>query len=279
MKPEIMAILGIFLAFTAAEIVFTKFFSKPEQKKGDGWVELISTVALTTLTQPFILAAAYGGALIVIPQYQDSLSGLNLFAALALFLIFDDLMQYWWHRASHSWAWLYKLHRPHHNAGYMSVRLVYRNNLFYYLLMPAIWGSAVLVYLGLGWVYAGYISVKLLVITGAHSDIRWDERLLNKPALAPLMWVVQRTISTPATHHAHHGKYKSDGITHYHGNYGNLLFLWDVIFGTAKISQSYPKHYGVENLPATSVLEQLIWPIVRARKDAPIEDASPDMAQ
>lgn len=272
MKPEIIAILCIFFAFALAEILFTNFFSKKAQKKGDGWVEIISTIALTGFSQPLVLGLAYAAGLAVMPQYQGALSALNVFAALALFLIFDDMLQYWWHRASHTWAWLYKLHRPHHNAGYMSVRLVYRNNIFYYLLMPAIWASGVLIYLGLGWVYAGYIVFKLLVITGAHSDIRWDKNLYKIKALKPVMWVVQRTISTPATHHAHHGKHKSDGITNYHGNFGNLLFFWDVLFGTAKISQDYPPQYGVENLPATSIGEQLIWPIIRAPKDAPIVD-------
>ena len=270
MKPEMIAILGIFAAFALAEIVFTKFFAKPNQKKGDGWVELLSTLMLTIFTQPLVLFLAAGVCAVIIPQYAGALSDINIFAAIALFLVFDDMLQYWWHRASHSWAWLYKLHRPHHNAGYMSVRLVYRNNLFYYLFMPALWGSGVLIYLGLGWVYAGYIIVKLLVITGAHSDLRWDSRLYQISALRPIMWVLQRTISTPATHHAHHGKHKSDGITHYYGNYGNLLFFWDVLFGTAKISQTYPSEYGVENLPATTVREQLLWPIFRAPKDAPI---------
>ncbi len=272
MKPEMIAILCIFAVFCAAEMLFTQFFAKPNQKKGDGSVELISTLALTVFTQPLVLFLAGVICAVIIPQYAGALSGLNIFAAIALFLIFDDMLQYWWHRASHSWAWLYKLHRPHHNAGYMSVRLVYRNNTFYYLLMPALWGSGVLIYLGLGWVYAGYIIVKLLVITAAHSDLRWDSKLRNIRAARPLLWILQRTISTPLTHHAHHGKHKSDGITHYHGNYGNLLFFWDILFGTAKISHDYPKDYGVENLPATSVREQLFWPIFRAPKDAPIID-------
>ena len=80
------------------------------------------------------------------------------------------------------------------------------------------------------------------------------------------MWVVERTISTPATHSAHHGKFASDGVTHYKGNYGNLLFLWDIIFGTAKITRRYPERMGVENLPETTAAEQLLWPIVSGRR-------------
>ena len=93
--------------------------------------------------------------------------------------------------------------------------------------------------------------------------MRWDEPLYKVKWLQPVMWVVERVISTPATHSAHHGKYMADGITHYKGNFGNLLFFWDIVFGTAKITRRYPAEMGVENLPDTSIGEQLIWPIIR----------------
>ena len=158
------------------------------------------------------------------------------------------------------------MHRAHHNARYMSVRLVYRNNIFYYALMPSIWFSAMLVYMGLGWVYAGYVVVKQLVIIGAHSDVAWDKPLLKIKWLSPIMWVVERTISTPATHHAHHGRHYADPAVNYKGNFGNLLFFWDILFGTAKITRTYPESYGVENLPEASLGQQLAWPIFPERK-------------
>jgi len=271
MKPEIIAILAIYGGFILLEIIFSAFFNKNGQKKGDGWVEAIGTIFITGLTQPAILLIASFIGLTFFPGYQNALIGLPFIAAFALFLIFDDMTQYWWHRISHSVPWLYKLHRPHHNAEYMSVRLVYRNNIFYYYLMPSLWLSGALIYLGLGWVYAVYIIMKMFVIIGAHSDLQWDKPLYKIKALSPLMWLVQRTISTPATHHAHHGKHKADGVTHYKGNFGNFLFFWDVLFGTAKISQHYPTEYGVENLPETTVGEQLIWPIIRS--SPPVEAA------
>ena len=169
--------------------------------------------------------------------------------------------------ASHSVPWLYNLHRAHHNARYMSVRLVYRNNIIYYAMMPSLWFAAVLIYLGLGWFYAGYLIVKMLVIIGTHSDVRWDEPLYRIAWLSPLMWVVERTISTPATHHAHHGRHSQDPATHYKGNYGNLLFFWDVLFGTAKITRTYPKQFGVENLPDATLGQQLLWPIFPENTD------------
>ena len=132
--------------------------------------------------------------------------------------------------------------------------------------MPGLWFSGVLLYLGGGWVYAVYIVLKMAVIFGAHSDVRWDEPLYKITWLSPLMWVIERVISTPATHSAHHGKYLSDYATHYKGNFGNFLFFWDILFGTAKITRQYPQDMGVENLPPTSIGEQLVWPLITAKK-------------
>jgi len=272
MPGSTIAILAIYFGFVLVELWRSDFFSKTEQTRDDGIVEIVSTVVLLGLTQPAVLFASAGLAGMIAPQWAGALSEINLLAAIALFLIFDDFTQYCWHRASHSFAWLYNLHRAHHNARYMSVRLVYRNNLFYYAMMPGIWLSGVLIYLGLGWVYAGYIVVKLLVVTGAHSDVAWDKPLYKIKALAPIMWVVERTISTPATHHAHHGRHAEDPGTNYKGNYGNLLFLWDVLFGTAKITRLYPTNYGVENLPKATLGQQLAWPLFKQGTDVELAE-------
>lgn len=273
-------VLGIYVVFGFIELVRSDLFAKREQCRNDGIVETISTVLLLTVTQPSIILFVNWLGLRWFPQYQGALSDVGFGLALVLFLVFEDMMQYWWHRASHSFAWLYNLHRAHHNARYMSMRLVYRNNIIYYAMMPSIWLSGVLIYLGLGWFYAGYLIVKMLVIIAAHSDVAWDEPLYRVKWLSPVMWVVERTISTPATHHAHHGRHLSDPATHYKGNYGNLLFFWDVLFGTAKITRSYPQSYGVENLPDATLGQQLLWPILPENTDTEraVPGASPAAA-
>ena len=270
MKPEILVIASIFAVFALLEAMKTGFFKKPGERREDFLVEGVSALFLLLATQPFALFGGGALAALVAPDAAGALKGLPVIAGIALFLIFDDLTQYWWHRASHTLPWLYKLHRPHHNAEYLSIRVVYRNNIFYYALMPGLWFSGALIYLGLGWVYAGYIIVKMAVIYGAHSDVRWDEPLYKIKWLSPVMWLVERTISTPATHSAHHGKHAADGVTNYKGNYGNLLFFWDVLFGTAKITRRYPEEVGVENLPETTAGEQLLWPLINARTKKPV---------
>ena len=266
-----IVVLAIYLGFGLLELWHSNLFSKGEQTRDDGIVEAVSMAMLLVFTQPMILLASHLLMSWAAPQWVGALADIPLLAAIALFLVLDDMTQYWWHRASHSFAWLYNLHRAHHNARYMSMRLVYRNNLFYYMMMPGLWLSGVLIYLGLGWVYAGYLIVKMTVIIGAHSDVAWDRPLYRIKWLSPVMWVVERTISTPATHHAHHGRHADDPAVHYKGNYGNLMFFWDVLFGTAKITRSYPHSYGVENLAPATLGQQLLWPIFPENKEMPKE--------
>ena len=81
----------------------------------------------------------------------------------------------------------------------------------------------------------------------AHSAWRWDEPLSRIRALRPLIWPVQRTISTPGAHWAHHALTIADGIGHYKGHCGNMLFVWDRLFGTAHITQQYPANVGLQD--------------------------------
>ena len=266
MRPETLFLLGVWAIYVILEIYQKKFFMKQGEKPSDAPVEIITAIILLFFMQPFVVASGYALTSQLFPQAQDMIADWHVLAIFGLLLIFDDLTQYWWHRTVHNVPFLYHLHRPHHEAEYLSVRIVYRNNPLYYLFMPSLWLSGSLLYLGSGWVYVVYICMKMTVIYGAHSDIRWDKNLYKIKWLSPLMWIVERTISTPATHFAHHGKYKTDPNTNYKGNYGNFLFFWDVLFGTAVITRDYPKEFGVENLNEASLGYQVFWPLIQENK-------------
>jgi sterol desaturase/sphingolipid hydroxylase (fatty acid hydroxylase superfamily) len=77
--------------------------------------------------------------------------------------------------------------------------------------------------------------------------------------------VLERLISTPATHQAHHADTTDDGVGYYKGNFGNMFFLWDVIFGTAHISRRYPKSYGISHYEGDEWYAQLLWPIFKSK--------------
>ena len=236
----------LILGYALLEFTTRRYQSTVTANRNDTRLELMMFISLLAITQPVALLGANALCTWLIPDQRDAWAHLPWWAMVGILLLADDLTQYWWHRISHT-PLLWPLHRAHHSASYMSIRITYRNNFFYYLLMPGLWTAGVLIFLGLGKVYAFYIVVKMTVILGAHCAWRWDEPLYRIRALRPIMWVVERTLSTPATHWAHHALTNADGIGHYKGNFGNLLFFWDVLFGTAHITQKYPAAVGLQD--------------------------------
>ena len=44
------------------------------------------------------------------------------------------------------------------------------------------------------------------------------------------------------------------------GNFGNFFFFWDLLFGTAMMSDQRPKAYGLENVTPATWFAELLWP-------------------
>ena len=214
--------------------------------KDDTKLELFMFLSLLAFSQPFIFGVTAKLCSLVMPGQRDAWAHLPWWAMGAILLVADDMTQYWWHRVSHS-PLLWPLHRAHHTAHYMSIRITYRNNFFYYLMMPGLWASGVLIYLGFGNAYLVYVVIKLAVIMGAHCAVPWDAPFYRIKWLRPIAWVLERCVSTPATHWAHHALTNDDGVGHYKGNFGNLMFIWDLLFGTARITRRYPPKVGLQD--------------------------------
>lgn len=249
----------VLVGFALLELGVGRFLFRKVTTWKDVVMDLGSAILVPVVIVQVILSATAALAEGVLPGSEGMLAHWPWWAMFGVLLVADDLTQYFWHRLSHS-SFLYPLHRAHHSGEYMSVRIVYRNNLVYYFLMPGIWLSGLLVYWGFGLVYPFYLAAKMTVIIGAHSSVPWDAPLYRWKWTRPLMWVVERVISTPATHSAHHGRHADDGVTNYKGNYGNFLFLWDVLFGTAKITRQRPETFGLENIEPAGLVEEFFWP-------------------
>jgi sterol desaturase/sphingolipid hydroxylase (fatty acid hydroxylase superfamily) len=238
-------LLSVILGFAAMEFFSRRYKENVNATANDTKLELFMFISLLAISQPLAIFVTSKLGAWWIPEYKDVLADWPWWGMIGILILADDFTQYWWHRISHS-PLLWPLHRAHHSAEYMSIRITFRNNFFYYLMMPGLWLAGSLLYLGVGGiVYVLYVVIKLTIILGAHCAWRWDESLYRVPALRPLAWVLERLISTPATHWAHHAITDKDGVGNYKGNFGNMLFIWDLIFGTALITRQYPAKVGL----------------------------------
>jgi sterol desaturase/sphingolipid hydroxylase (fatty acid hydroxylase superfamily) len=201
-----------------------------------------------------------------LPGFKDTLDWIPFVWGALIIAIADDLTQYWYHRLHHEVPFLWRFHRTHHSAPYMGMAMASRQNIIYTMFFSQTYLTAALVYVGLGYPALFVKVIKSIITTLAHSSIAWDKPFYQNKWLHPIAWVLERTISTPATHHAHHADTTDDGVGNYKGNFGNMFFIWDVIFGTGVISRQYPKSYGIKFYKEEEWYAQFLWPILKSKK-------------
>jgi sterol desaturase/sphingolipid hydroxylase (fatty acid hydroxylase superfamily) len=200
----------------------------------------------------------------VLPNLKNTFGWVPFWWGFFIICIADDLTQYWYHRLHHQVPWLWRFHRTHHSAPYMGMSMASRQNVFYTVFFSQIYVTSVLVYLGLGPSAILVQTIKSAITIMAHSSMPWDKPFYKYKVLHPVAWILERLISTPATHHAHHAASTDDGIGYYKGNFGNMLFLWDVMFRTAHISRQYPKAFGISHYEGDPWYVQVFWPVFKS---------------
>ena len=253
-----------FLVFFLGVLEFSFGLYKGKWPKNERWVDIACFTLPRLIIQPAIAYYTLHFLPYVFGEYKNVFSWVPFFWGFAIIAIADDLTQYWYHRLHHQIPWLWRFHRTHHSASYMGMAMASRQNAIYTLFFSQIYLTAALVYLGLGIPAIAVRVIKSTITTLAHSSIPWDKPLYKYRVLHPIAWVLERLISTPATHHAHHAATTDDGVGYYKGNFGNMFFLWDIIFGTALISRQYPKAYGISHYEGDSWYSQLLWPIFKS---------------
>ena len=258
-------VIGIILFFSLMETI-AGYLSATKRTLGDWIQEAGGFLALSFVYKPLIVLAAFWLGKLLIPNIQNAVAASNLWIGLPVYLLVDDILQYWYHRFGHEYQFLWKLHRPHHQAEEMGFLVSYRNAGLYYLMMPNIWWVGIAIFLGgLKAVAIGLIA-KQVIIIGSHSTVRWDELLYKYKFLNPLASVLERIFVTPAFHYAHHGKSMIDGISDPNGNFGNMFSIWDQLFGTAKFTRQYPTELGLVNDPKDNWSASYFYPLIASDK-------------
>lgn len=256
-------VMGILIFFGLLEVISGQL-KRSKRSRGDWIQEVGSFLVLAIGIKPFIVLGVYTLGTLFFSEYQSVLNAWHWGLVLVGYILIDDVLQYWYHRSAHEYPFLWKLHRPHHQAEEMGFFVSYRNAALYYLLMPNIWWVAIITFLGGGKAVALGLILKQLVIIGSHSTIKWDIPFYKTKMLRPVISILERIIVTPAFHHAHHGKSKVDGISDPNGNFGNMFSIWDQLFGSAVFNRAFPTKYGLENDPKEHWSAAYFYPVIHS---------------
>ena len=205
----------IVLAMIFLEILVSNFRNQNFYKRGD----TLCTVGL--LLGNIIVAFAIKGIVLAfhIYLYQfrvfDFVNEIPIWALWIMTFISIDLVFYVYHRMSHRIRFLWAIHLSHHSSEEMNFAVSFRQAWFgpiskipFFMVLPLLGFDPTII------AVAGVIST-LWGIVG-HTQV------IGK--LGPLEWI----FNTPSHHRVHHGSNKQ----YIDKNYGNLLIIWDRMFGS-----------------------------------------------
>ena len=215
---------------------------------------------LTLYLSGVAAALALTPALIVLRDGADRLApfphlselGLPIWAQVFLAVLLIDLIAYLTHLLSHQAPPLWRLHRTHHADQVVDASTAVRHHPAEVLWVTALQLSLFAV-LGLPWVAAVIYGIAMTGLQAAqHSTMR-----LPEPADRALRLV----FVTPGMHRVHHSERLDEG----NSNFGQLLSVWDRLFGTYVRRQSAERTemtLGVEGFePGAGVWRPLLEPL------------------
>jgi sterol desaturase/sphingolipid hydroxylase (fatty acid hydroxylase superfamily) len=179
-----------------------------------------------------------------------------LAAQVALALLASELGGYAVHRAQHRWRWAWPVHAIHHDAR----RVYFFNGARLHAgdtAMTLVAAVFPLIILGATPAVLAVVSA----IASAHIPLQHVNADLR---FGPLEYI----ISAPTLHRWHHSRDPREGER----NYGGLLIVWDLVFGTYfnPRDRRPPAEVGLyegESVPS-GFWQQVLWPLRRGARGA-----------
>ncbi len=260
-----VVVLAVFLGMLILEAIGGHHRSSADSWKARGFA--LAGIASHVLLAGPVVAVSLG---VLLNQVFADTRGLfadaSFWVAFPIVFLIQEFGHYWVHRWAHEKRWLWKLHRTHHSAEKLNALVLYRYNIFWTLLLPQVWMGALAVHLGMFEVFAACALIEFAVNALTHTPYRWDMALRKLPGMNPVFNVLEKLVTLPDTHHAHHGLGRH---AHARGNYAVSLFFLDVLYGTARIPRARQERFG---LPGKfDWKEELFWPLIRMPRRAPID--------
>ena len=263
-NTHVYIIIVIIVSFGMMEW-WSGYLRRTRRTKNDWMAEIGSFFILTLLTGPAVILSANLLGNVLIPQLKSSWIEMSLWILLPFYLLVEDFLHYWYHRFCHEYDFMWKFHRTHHQVKEMGFLVSFRNAVMYYVLLPDTWWVGFFIFMGGGEAVAISLVIKQLVIVGSHSTVHWDAIFYKNKILTPFITVLERIVVTPAFHHSHHGKSMLDGISDPNGNFGNVLSIWDQVFGTAKFTRGFSTDLGLMNDPKESWETAILYPLFKSK--------------
>ena len=205
--------------------------------------------AARNLTMAAVNAVVVGlccaGATIVVAEWTASrqwgllsLSGLSQAWGFVGGFLLLDLWTYWWHRANHRSALLWRFHRMHHSDPSMDVSTALR---FHggELLLSAALRLPLIAILGLSLPVVAAYSASVIVVTEFHHA---NIGLRDGYDRALRFFIV-----SPNMHKVHHSRVRRETDS----NYATVFSCWDRLFGSYRERQDYRAiRFGLDHFDA-----------------------------
>jgi sterol desaturase/sphingolipid hydroxylase (fatty acid hydroxylase superfamily) len=156
-----------------------------------------------------------------------------------LLFVATDLLWYWYHRFGHQINLLWAAHIVHHQSDDFNYTTAARITVFQAITRGLFW--SILPIIG----FKPEMITVFLLVHGTYSFFTHTQ-LVGK-----LGWL-EYIIVTPSHHRVHH----SSNPEYLDKNYGDMLIIWDKIFGTFAQEKAEPKYGLTKSLDSHSFLWQ-----------------------
>ena len=227
---EVYAIgVPIVMAMIFAELLISNWQNNKYYKKED----TLCTIGL--LAGNIIVAFSIKGLILAFHFYLyqfkafDLASILPLWAMWVLTFIMIDFVFYIYHRMSHRVRFLWAIHLSHHSSEEMNFAVSFRQAWFgpiskipFFMVLPLL----------------GF-DPTIIAVAGVMSTL-WG--IVGHTQIVGKLGFVEWVFNTPSHHRVHHGSNKQ----YIDKNYGNLLIIWDKMFGTFEPEEE-PVKFGLVN--------------------------------